>query len=154
ESFKEPLEHRVWFNYDGQVNATFAGTSDRPTKIARTMEDGTTQLSQFEYNPLGNVTRAVDPLGRTFTFVYDTNDLNLPEVRKTRAGQNELLSRTGYNNQHLPLTVTDVAGQTTAFGYNARGQLLAVTNSLGNVTRFAYDTNGYLVSIDGSLPGT
>lgn len=148
------MEHRIWFNYDGQVNPTFVGTSDQPTKIARTLEDGTTQLHQFEYNSLRNPTKAIDPLGRTLTFIYDTNDVDLTEVRQTRAGQNELLLSATYNSQHRPLTITDAARQATSFSYNARGQVLTATNALGHVVSFSYDTNGYLLAIDGPLPGT
>jgi RHS repeat-associated protein len=154
ESYKNPLEHRVWFNYDGQVNATFVGTSDQPTKIARTLEDGTTQLHQFEYNSLSKPTKAIDPLGRTFSFIYGTNEVDLVEVRQTRAGQNELLISATYNAQHQPLTITDAAGQTTAFGYNTRGQILAMTNALSHATTYSYDSNGYLLAVDGPLPGT
>jgi len=154
ESYKNPLEHRVWFNYDGQVNATFVGTSDQPTKIARTLEDGTTQLHQFEYNSLSKPTKAIDPLGREISFIYGTNEVDLLEVRQTRAGQNELLASATYNAQHQPLTVTDAARQTTRFSYNARGQTLAITNPLGHVAAFTYDTNGYLLAVDGPLPGT
>ena len=148
------MEHRVWFNYDGQVNPTFVGTSDRPTKIARTLKDGTTQLYQFEYNSLGNPTRAIDPLGRGFSFVHDTNEVDVVEIRQTRGNQNELLVSATYNAQHQPLTLTDPARQTTRFSYNSRGQLLTVTNSLGHTTRFDYDANGYLLAVDGPLPGT
>ncbi|PYM13244.1 MAG: hypothetical protein DME18_09465 [Verrucomicrobia bacterium] len=154
ESFKNPLEHRVWFNYDGQVNPTFVGTSDRPTKIARTTEDGTTRLYQFEYNSLNNPTKAIDPLGRTLTFIYDTNELDLTEVRQTRGGQNELLFKAAYNARHQPLTISDAARQTTEFSYNARGQVQTMTNALGHVVAFSYDSNGYLLAIDGPLPGT
>lgn len=154
ESYKNPLEQRVWFNYDGQVNATFVGTSDQPTKIARTLEDGTTQLYQFEYNSLSKPTKAVDPLGREITFDYSTNEVDLTEIRQTRAGQNELLLSATYNAQHRPLTLTDPARQTARFSYNTRGQLLAVTNALEHTTTFAYDTNGYLLAVDGPLSGT
>ncbi len=153
ESVKQPLEHCVWFNYEGQVNATFVGTSDQPTKIGRTLEDGTTQLYQFEYNSLSNPTKAIDPLGRELTFVYATNEIDLIEVRQTRAGQNELLFSATYNGQHRPLTISDAARQTTGYSYNSRGQVLSVTNALGQVTIFAYDTNGYLLAVDGPLPG-
>ena len=154
ESYKNPLEHRVWFNYDGQVNATFVGTSDQPTKVARTLEDGTTQLHQFEYNSLSKPTKAIDPLGREISFIYGTNEVDLLEVRQTRAGQNELLASATYNAQHRPLTITDAARQTARFSYNARGQTLAITNPLGHVATFTYDTNGYLLAVDGPLPGT
>ncbi len=154
ESFKEPLEHRVWFNYDGQVNPTFVGTSDQPTKIARTTEDGTTQLYQYEYNSLNNPTKAIDPLGREITFSYDTNEVDLLEVRQTRAGQNELLFSATYNSEHRPLTLTDAARQTNTFTYNARGQVLTATNPRQDTTTFFYDSNGYLQTVDGPLPGT
>ena len=154
ESYKAPFENRVWFNYEGQRNPTFIGTSDRPTKIARVLDDGTTQLYQFEYNSLGNQTRTVDPLGRTLTFIYETNQIDLKEVRQTRAGQNELLFAATYNTQHLPLSTTDAAGQITAFTYNSRGQVLTAINPRGEQETFVYDANGYLTAIDGPLPGT
>ncbi|HAV65143.1 MAG TPA: hypothetical protein DCY13_22575, partial [Verrucomicrobiales bacterium] len=153
ESYKPPLEHRVWFSYEGQVNPTFVGTSDRPTTIARTVADGTTQLHRFEYNSLGNRTKSVDPLGRELTYVYAANEVDLVEIRQTRAGANEKLFSATYNAQHRPLTLTDAAGQTTRFGYNARGQVVGATNALGHVVRFVYDNNGYLLSVDGPLPG-
>jgi RHS repeat-associated protein len=154
ESYKAPRENRVWLNYNGQVNASFAGTSDRPTEIARTMEDGTTQLYQFAYNPLGNPTQAIDPLGRTFSLAYSTNDVDLIEMRQTRAGQNDLIFSATYNDQHRPLTIAGPDRQTNQFTYNARGQLLSVMNARGDITSFSYDANGYLLSINGPLPGT
>jgi RHS repeat-associated protein len=154
ESIKPPLEHRIWFTYEGQVNPTFAGSSDRPVTIARTLDDGTTQLYQFEYNSLGNPTKSIDPLGRTRSFVYAANEIDLLEVRQTRAGQNELLLSATYNSQHRPLTITDAAGQTTRFTYNARGQMLTARNARGDTNTYSYDTNGYLLAVDGPLPGT
>jgi RHS repeat-associated protein len=154
ESYKNPLEHRIWFNYDGQVNPTFAGSSDRPTTISRTMADGTTQTRRFEYNSVGKPTKAIDPVGRTLSLTYSTNHVDLTEVGQTRAGNNEVLFRATYNSQHRPLTITDAAGQTTFFTYNVRGQLHTATNPLGDTATHWYDTNGYLLAIDGPLPGT
>src|SRR6185295_15609440 len=107
ESYKAPFENRVWFSYAGQLNPTFIGTSDRPRTIARVLDNGMTQLYQLEYNALGNPTRSVDPVGRTLTFIYETNQIDLREVRQTRAGQNELLFSATYNAQHLPISTTD-----------------------------------------------
>jgi RHS repeat-associated protein len=154
ESVKLPLEGRVWFNYPGQSTPWFAGRSDQPTKIGRVLDDGTTQLHHFEYNEQGNVTKSIDPVGRTFTFVYETNGIDLREIRQTRAGQNELLARATYNPQHRPLTITDTAGQTTIATYNSRGQLLTLKNAKNETRTFTYDTNGYLIAIDDPLPGT
>ena len=93
-------------------------------------------------------------MGRTFTYIYSTNGIDLLEVRQTRAGNNELLSKTTYNAQHLPLTDADAAGQTTAYTYNALGQVLTETDARNGTTTYSYDTDGHLVSVNGPLPGT
>jgi RHS repeat-associated protein len=157
ESTKEALENRVWYNYAGQggiIGAGGVGTSSRPTKVGRVLDDGTTQLYTYAYDGFGHMTNSIDPVGRTFSYFYASNGIDLLEVRQTRAGNNELLSRRTYNAQHLPLTTTDAAGQTTTFTYNARGQRLTETNPKGETTSFTYDTNGYLIAVDGPLPGT
>lgn len=155
ESTKEPLENRVWYNYAGQSGASVTvGSSRRPTHIGRVLEDGQTQLYTYGYNSFGNVTNSVDPVGRTFSYVYASNGIDLLEVRQTRAGNNELLARMTYNGQHRPLTVVDAAGQTNTFTYNARGQPLTATNPKGETITYTYDIDGYLIVVDGPLPGT
>lgn len=154
ESLKMPFENRVWFNYPNQSVPTVPGADDRPSKIGRVLDDGTTQLQQFERNSLGHVTRSIDPVGRTLSFIYATNDVDLVEVRQTRAGNNELLVQATYDSRHLPLSIRDAAGQTTRFSYNGRGQLLNVTNAKNEVVSFIYAANAYLLAVDGPLPGT
>lgn len=156
ESQKAPLENRIRFNYPGQTQDSdllAEGTSNRPTKIGRVLDDGTTQLYQYEYNTFSNVTRAVDPLGRTTAYIYDENGIDLLEVRQINGAANDLLETRTYNGQHLPLTVTDTAGQTTVLTYNPHGQPLTSTNAKGEITTAIYDANSYLHSIDGPLPG-
>jgi RHS repeat-associated protein len=157
ESTKEPLENRVYFNYPGHgdgVSPVDVGTSSRPTRIGRVLEDGQTQLYTNGYNAFGHVTRSMDPVGRTLSYVYASNGIDLLEVRQTRAGNNELLARMTYDGQHRPLTVVDAAGQTSTFTYNARGQPLTATNAKGETTTCSYDSDGYLIAVDGPLPGT
>ena len=154
ESTKEPLEGRVWYDYEGQSSSIVVGSTRRPAHIGRVLDDGSTQLQTFAYNGFGNVTKTIDPVGRTFSFVYATNGIDLLEIRQTRAGNNELLSQTSYSIAHLPLSSTDAAGQTTRFEYNPRGQLLSVRNPRNEVIRYSYDTNAYLTNIDGALPGS
>jgi RHS repeat-associated protein len=152
-SMKEPLENWVFFNYVG-ANAGVIAASTQPTKIGRVLDDGQSQVYTYAYNGLGNVTNTVDPVGRTLSYVYASNGVDLLEVRQTRAANNELLFRATYNAQHRPLTVMDAAGQTNTFTYNSRGQLLTATNPKGETTAYTYDTDGYLVAVDGPLPGT
>ena len=157
ESVKEPLEGRVWYDYAGQPVSEFSslvvGSSNQPTHIGRVLDDGSTQLYTYEYNGFGNVTKMIDPSGRTFSYVYAANGIDLLEVRQTRAGQSHLLSKGSYNTQHLPLTSEDAAGQTTAYTYNTRGQLLTRTNPKGETITHTYDSKGFLTKIDRGLPG-
>src|SRR5262249_7192440 len=95
ESEKKPLENRVWYSYPGQSSSLFleGSTHALPSKIARVLDDGTTQLTQYEYNSLGKTTKSTDPSGREFSYVYHPNQIDLLEVRQTRGASNELLAR-------------------------------------------------------------
>ena len=154
ESVKEPLEGRVWYDYAGGFNGpTVVGNTNKPAHVGRVLDDGSTQLYTYEYNGFGNVTKQVDPLGRTFSYKYAENGIDLLETRQTRAGQNELLSTMTYNTQHLPLTSIDAADQTTMYTYNTRGQMLTKTNAKNETTSYSYDNNGCLKAVNGPLPG-
>ena len=152
-SMKEPLENWVFFNYAG-ANAGLISSSTQPTKIGRVLDDGQSQVYTYAYNGFGHLTNSIDPIGRTFSYLYASNGIDLLEARQTRAANNELLFRGTYNAQHRPLTVVDAAGQTNTFTYNPRGQLLTATNPKGETTAYTYNTDGYLVAVDGPLPGT
>jgi RHS repeat-associated protein len=158
ENMKPPLESRIWYNYPGQGidndSGTIPGTSDKPSVVARVLDDGSTQLARYGYNILGNLTNSVDPIGRRMAYVYSTNNVDLLEIRQTSGTNNDLIGRFAYDAQHRPLLVTDAAGQTTTNTYNARGQLLTTSNPLGQTRTFEYDANGYLLAIDGPLPST
>jgi RHS repeat-associated protein len=154
ESEKAPLEGRIWYNYPGQVDPIAIGTMNLPSRIARVLDDGSTQMRSFAYDGYGNMTNSFDPIGRTLTYIYATNGIDLLETRQTRLGKNELLSKMTYNLQHQPLTQTDAAGQTTTATYNTRGQPLTTSNPKGETTTNSYDANGYLTAVDGPLPGT
>ena len=157
ECVKEPLENRVWFNYPGQTSSITSGaegTIHAPNKVARVIEDGTTQLWQYDRNALANVTRAVDPLGRETLFDYAPNGSDLLAVRQKNGSSYDTIASFTWNAQHRPLSSTDAAGKTTTYSWNARGQLRTITNPLNETTRFIYNAQGYLVTIDPPLAGT
>jgi RHS repeat-associated protein len=137
-SEKQPLENRVWFTYAGQPDYQHAGPTGNPSQVARVLGDGSTQLSQFEYNSLGRTTKTTDPVGRVVTDVYATNNIDLLEIRQIRGTNNELLRKFTYNTLHEPLTDTDAAGQVTTYTYNAQGQVLTRKNAKNETTTFAY----------------
>jgi YD repeat-containing protein len=151
ESTKAPLEGRVWYDYVGQSSSIVVGATSEPAHTGRVLDDGSTQLYYREYNDFANITTAVDPIVRTFSYTYAPNGIDLLATRQTRTGQSELLHEFTYNAQHQPWTSTDAAGQTTIFTYTTRGQIESSTDPLGHKTTYQYDTNGYLRAITGPL---
>jgi YD repeat-containing protein len=102
------------------------------------LDSGSTQLYQYAYNALGNVTQTVDPLGRTMSYTYDPNGIDLLQINQTTGSSNDLLMSGSYNGQHLPLAITDASGQTTRFVYNTSGQVFTITDPLSETTTFTY----------------
>ncbi len=168
-SERAPLENRVWYAYPGSFNIT-EGTSTSPTKVARVLDDGTSQMYQYQYNAIGKRIQAVDPLGRETDYVYGNNNtpdavpasgigMDLLQVKRKNGSNYDVLATYTYNPQHLPSTVTDARGATTAYTYNDAGQILTITtppaqgHSQGATTTYTYDTNGLLTQISGPVPG-
>ncbi|MGB7745827.1 MAG: RHS repeat-associated core domain-containing protein [Verrucomicrobiia bacterium] len=155
ESTKSPLEGRIWYTYPGQApgDTYQQGTDNSPAAIARVLDDGTSQITQYQYNGFGNVVQVIDPAGRVTTNTYADNQIDLLTVQQQDGANFDTLASYTYNANHLPLTTVDAAGQTNFFAYNNYNQLIATTNALGQVTTMAYDANGYLTNITGALPG-
>ncbi len=147
ESIKKPLESRVWFNYVGQSNTIYTGTFGKPKQVGRVLDDGTTQCHQYKYNAQGNITVSIDPEGRETHYRYAENSIDLVQIQQKNGATFDTLQAITYNNQHLPLSITDAAGQTTNIRYNEFGQPTAVTNALGQTTTYQYDAQGYLIKI-------
>jgi DNA-binding transcriptional regulator YiaG len=58
------------------------------------------------------MTQSVDPVGRTFSYLYAANNIDLLEKRQTQDTNNDLLGKWQYNNnQHLPNKYIDGSGQ-------------------------------------------
>ncbi|HWA11397.1 MAG TPA: RHS repeat-associated core domain-containing protein [Opitutaceae bacterium] len=155
ESTKAPLENRVWYAYPNQSSgSTLPGTSNQPSKIARILDDSSEQDFLYEYNAAGRMTKATDPLGRETDYVYDTNLIDLLQVKQKRGAGYDTLATYTYNSDHVPLTITDAAGQVTTNTYNAAGQLLTTTNPKSEVVTNAYDGDGYLQTVTGPVSGS
>jgi RHS repeat-associated protein len=165
ESEKEPFESRVWYQYPGQTGASSDAniSIQRPSRVARVLDDGATQLYQYEYNPIGLVKTVIEPAvdsngapieGRHFSFDYDpSNQFDLTAIRQTKSGANEVVGQWTYNAQHLPLTYTDAAGQVTIYTYTPSGKIKTQTRSrsgISETTTWNYDPTGnYLIDIQG-----
>ncbi len=166
---KSPLEDTIWFNYPGQATPDFGGDLASPSVVARVVKDedgnNATQTRGFEYNSQGNITKRVDPLGRTTSFEYESNGIDLKTVKQL-VGESmgspvwaTIVSYTYGSTPHQPATATDGAGQTTFYAYNSLGLVTTATNALGNTIVYSYETNptanGYrkLKAISGDAPG-
>jgi RHS repeat-associated protein len=121
---------------------------------------GARAFSREEYNSKGNVTRATDAVGRTTTYNYAANEIDLLEIRQVNGQTTDLLETRTYNAQHQPLTMTDASGQTTTYTYNAAGQVQTVVTPpragltlAQRTTTYSYDTNGYWQSVTGPEAG-
>src|SRR5207247_52182 len=99
------------------------GTVRRPVGIGHVLDDGTSETSTYVYNTRGRMTQAIDPVGRETDYVYDATGLDLLQTKQKRSGGFDILETRTFNSQHLPLTITDAAGQTTTHTYNAAGQV-------------------------------
>ena len=171
ESEKQPLENRVWYNYPGQASGScdsitfpvsstgtvgYNGTvytSNQPSIIGRVLDNGTTQLQTFQYNPQGNVTVTTDPVGRQVTYTYAANGIDRLTVSNTTSAPAQLLETRTYNTLHEPLTVTGANGKTARYQYNAAGQMTRYTDPPGHATVNTYDSSGRLESVQGPLTG-
>ena len=159
-SDKKALENRVWYTYQDQTDPAKVGKNALPIQVARLVEGGATQLSQYNYNTLGNLLRETDPAGRVKTHAYDTNDIDVLRIyQRNPSGASadpdgqpaDKIAVYTYNSLHEPLTDTDAAGQVTTYTYNTSGQILTRTNAKNETTTYAYGGGsvpaGYLASI-------
>lgn len=144
ESQKYPLENRVWYTYPGQSGSAgtlYGGTYNRPTAIGRVLDNGTSQISTFDYDSNGNITRATDPYGRATYYAY-TNGIDIAAVSQAgEFGTRSTLAQYIYNKQHRPIYYADAAGRAATYAYNSLGQVTSLTNALGEQTTYQYDAN-------------
>jgi RHS repeat-associated protein len=159
-SRKSPLEGRVWISYPGQADAIFTlGLRVRkPSHVGRVLDDGTSQVTQYEYNAIGRTTRMIDPLGRETRMSYAANLIDVTAVEQKVGARWERQASYAYNPegvapQHVPISMTDAAGRVTRMTYSPTGQILSVTNARNETTTYDYDQFGYLIRVTGPVAG-
>ena len=101
------------------------------------------EVTRYEYDPAGNLTRTVSPSGRVIRMTYDTAGRLLSTT--DAASNTTHYTHDSFGNVR---TVTDPEGHTTGFGYDAAGRdRVVVTNARGHVTRYEYDANRRLTRV-------
>ncbi len=149
ETFKKPLENRIWYNYPGQTLPNWENnlTQDKHSRIGRVLDDGSSQVFTRKFNDYGKLTYQEDPLGHYVKYRYADNQIDLLQIIRLRNGSEETVATFNWDGRHNLLSTTDGLGHTTSYSYNEAGQLLTQTNSLGHVTRYEYDRKGYLARV-------
>jgi RHS repeat-associated protein len=157
---KPALENQTTYTYaGGGIEPGFPdfyiiGSSSNSATITRTVSGTTNQQWQYSYNSLGNATQSIDPVGRTFSFTYASNNIDLLSKSQTLSTIPDINGIWSGYSQHLPTSYEDGSGQFTAYTYNSFGELLTKTDAAGNVWTNSYDSNGYLTQINGPMPGS
>jgi RHS repeat-associated protein len=155
-----PLENQITYSYPGGApepgnpDYYIMGTMNLPSSITRTVSGATTQTWQYTYNSFGQLTQSMDPVGRTFSYTYDSNGIDLIEKDQTASATHDINGIWSGYSQHLPTSYKDGSGQVTSSTYNSFGELQTLTNPNSDVWTYTHDSNGYLTQIQGPLSGT
>lgn len=115
-----------------------SGTTGSESYVYSSYRSGSTRLVENQYNSTGNLTQTIDPVGRKFSYSYDTNGIDLLEARETQGTDNYLLGHWEYNTKHEPLVYIDGSAQRTEYTYNSSGQPLTVKDPNNNITKMTY----------------
>jgi YD repeat-containing protein len=150
---QDGLGNHIHYTLDNAGNRTAENAYDTSATLVRThtrvidalnrvsQEIGgtspSTQITQFGFDPNGNVTSITDPLSRVTTQLYDARN-RLTEVRDPFNGASAP-TKYEYNGQHQLTKVIDPASLATLYTLNGHGELLTqVSPDTGNAT-FTYD---------------
>ncbi|MDP9120205.1 MAG: hypothetical protein M3O15_02370 [Acidobacteriota bacterium] len=149
ESVQAQGQHRIWFFYSGQASSSFQGSLSVPAATAQVLDTGQEQRSVRSYDASGRLQRMTDPLGRTYSFQYAANGIDLASVRNDllNGGKGELMVALSYNSIHRPLAMTDYGGQMWSATYNGFGQTTSLSRPDGATTNLTYDAQGFLTKV-------
>jgi RHS repeat-associated protein len=138
-------------------------TYDSVFSFPLTIKDRLGNVTQYLYDPSGNLTKAIDPLGNTTTYQHDAKgqlatitDALGSTSSMTRDSYGNVLTRTNPLSQTQAATydilsnrtsVTDANGKITQSAFDSNLRLTKSINPIGGTTSFAYDASGNLSTI-------
>ncbi len=151
--FVQPLgQRRTWMGYPNMPGDSDQGSLSEPTVTATVLDSGQTRAYTYAYNSSGRPYNYTDPTGRTYSYEYAANGIDMIRALATQLDgggpgitwAGEQLATLTYNSQHEPLTYTDYANQRSTFTYNGFGEMTSVQRPDGVTTNFTYDGHGFL----------
>jgi RHS repeat-associated protein len=141
----DPLQRRIDMTYDPTLDrlTSFRDAGGHTTRYAydaqgnlRTITYADGSAEQFSYDPLGNLTEAVNRREQPLRYTYDSRGL---VTRKDYADGSHVDFT--YDDRGNLLTATDARG-TTTLQYDGADRLLRITYPNGRFLQFTYDTGG------------
>lgn len=135
--YQELYEYR---DGSGTVKKTVVGDSDAPSVVTISYQD-----------KMGNTIKTERFLGTTvykdeFSYDYLGNQIQTTSAYSTSLGD-KFSTKTTYDYEGRPLTITNVLGQKATKTYDWMGNLLTDTDPKGNVTHYTYDVLGRLIRV-------
>lgn len=101
--------------------------------------------AKFEYDLAGDLKAEIDPEGDKTTWTYNLNGQQVTEVsprgNEEGAKAEEFETKTERDAQGRPIKVTDPLGHETKYAYDKNGNLESVTDALGHTTTYVYDAD-------------
>lgn len=140
ETINDPMHgptQRTEYDANGRVVAIIDANGNRieqtlnPGSFAGTYTDARGNVTQYTYDPRGNLIRSQDPLGGVTTWEF--KNTNFPDF--------------------VTATV-DPRGNRTTYTYDSRGNLLQEAHPLAKVTTYTYDEHDQVLTKYYNLGGT
>ncbi|MEA3065620.1 MAG: trimeric autotransporter adhesin, partial [Sphingomonadales bacterium] len=127
---------RIDIAYDG---------SNRVTALTETVASGVTRTTTLTYG--AGYTNVTDPTGQVTRLDYSpTQQLTKITTPPAQPGVAAQVVQFAYNAQGDLISVTDPAGNATAYTYDASGNVLTETDRLGNVVTRTYGSKNELLT--------
>lgn len=156
---EDPIDEHSAEYYATDVTTWAYNDRNQPTR----MTTGRGEVTRYEYDDRGNLTKVIAPNGATTTSVFNSKGqmirLTDAEGRVTRYGydergnRNEIIDANGgvtrftYDNGGRVVAETDAENHTTRYEYDGNGNLTKVTDPLENVTRSEYNRNNLVTQV-------
>ena len=140
----DPNGSATTYAYDalGQLTAVTEGFVPLPAPAGNDVNVTT----RYEYTPVGDVKKIIDPLGATTTFTYDAVGRTLSETNplgKVWTYQYDALGR--------QTKEVDAKNQTTLYQYTPRSDVAVVDYASGADTTFQYDAGQNMIAMTDNL---
>jgi RHS repeat-associated protein len=147
--FEYDSSHRAYHSWQDGNNNEVTLSFD-PANNITTVTNSLGNITRYEYNDYGLVTKITDSQNKVQTFVWDSN-MNKTSV--TRQDGNK--TAFSFDARGNLLTITDPLGKTTTFTYNTNYDFVSsVTDALGNKTEYIYDAKGNLIQLKDAAGNT